>query len=257
MGVGGATDCGCASASVSCRSPSGCACCCNCNDKREHEKSTPLETGSPAGGALTACEGSATWSATWSDSCSCCSCRASRPSSTWKIQEREQQAAVHASAGGGVPGALPVVWTLADLGAAVWLLLDCFGGGGVGGLLLHLDHVWGAGFGGGGEAADGQRGGPVRVEAFGLQLGLRQEHLPPLHLLLQLLIVGLQARRSHRLERSVQADGAGLRGDSNLLPAVEPQRGDADLLDLLLRGSEQQVPVGPGWKRDLQRREAA
>lgn len=119
MGVGGATDCGCASASVSCRSPSGCACCCNCNDNREHEKSTPLETGSPAGGALTACEGSATWSATWSDSCSCCSCRASRPSSTWKTQEREQQAAVHASAGGGVPGPYPLCGLL-----LIWVRLS-------------------------------------------------------------------------------------------------------------------------------------
>lgn len=33
---------------------------------------------------------------------------------------------------------------------------------------------------------------------------------------------------------------------SNLLPGVEPQRGHADLLDLLLSGSKQQVPMRPG-----------
>lgn len=98
--------------------------------------------------------------------------------------------------GRGGAGVLPVVWTLADLGAVVGLLLDRFGGGGVGGLLLHLDYVWRAGLGGGGEAPDGECGGPVWVEALGLQLGLRQEHLPPLHLLLQLLVVGLQEARS-------------------------------------------------------------
>lgn len=45
-------------------------------------------------------------------------------------------------------------------------------------------------------------------------------------------------------------------GDSNLLPGVEPQRGDAHLFDFLLSGSKQQVPVRPGWKRNLQRRNA-
>ena len=46
-------------------------------------------------------------------------------------------------------------------------------------------------------------------------------------------------------------------GEPNLLPAIEPERGDADLLDLVLGGSKQQVPVGPGGQRDLQRGEAA
>lgn len=101
-----------------------------------------------------------------------------------------------------MPKALPVVWTLADLSAVVCLLLDRFDGGGVGGLFFHLDYIGRAGFGGGGEAADGERRGPVRVKALGLHLGLGQEHLPPLHLLLQLLIVGLYATRSHRLEQA-------------------------------------------------------
>lgn len=92
------------------------------------------------------------------------------------------------------------MWTLADLGAVVGLLLDSFGGGGVGGLLLHLDYVWRAGLGGGGEAPDGEGGGPVWVEALGLQLGLRQEHLSPLHLLLQLLVVGLQGARTKEMK---------------------------------------------------------
>lgn len=89
MDVGVATGCDCGSASVSgsCRFPSGSACCCSCNEKR-HVSGGGRWSRGPAGGALTACEGSAsgTWSGTWSDSCSCCSSRSSRPSSAWRME---------------------------------------------------------------------------------------------------------------------------------------------------------------------------
>lgn len=92
---------------------------------------------------------------------------------------------------------LPVVWTLVDLSPAVRLLLHWFEGLGVRGLLFHLDHIWGAGLGSRREATQcGQRRGPIGVQAFSLQLDLCQEHLPPLHLLLQLVIVRLR-RKSH------------------------------------------------------------
>lgn len=38
-----------------------------------------------------------------------------------------------------------------------------------------------------------------------------------------------------------------------LLPGVKSERGDANLFDLLLSGSKQQVPVRFGWKRYLQK----
>lgn len=258
MGVGEATGCDCGSASVSCRSPSGCACCCSCNKDKTRVSGGAGDRGSSRGRSY------------------CLRGERDRdlerdlerlllllllPSFTSFLKLEEKAAAASAAdsrAGqrwrgwwGAAPRASPVVRTLADLSAVVRLLLDGFGGGRVGRLLFHLDHAWRAGLGGRGEAAHGEGGRPVRVEALGLQLGLRQEHLPPLHLLLQLLIVGLQASRSWRLE------WAGLCGtlrDSHLLPGVEPQRGDADLLDLLLGGSKQQVPVGPGRQRYLQRR---
>lgn len=82
--------------------------------------------------------------------------------------------------------------TLVALSPAVGLLLHRFEGLVIGGLLLDLHHVRGAGLGGRGEAAQcGQRGCTIRIQAFGLQLGLGQKNLPPLHLLLHLIIVRL------------------------------------------------------------------
>lgn len=37
-----------------------------------------------------------------------------------------------------------------------------------------------------------------------------------------------------------------------LLPGVEFEGGDTDILDLLLCGSKQQIPVRSGWERHLQ-----
>lgn len=66
------------------------------------------------------------------------------------------------------------MWTLGDLSPVVWLLLNLFEGLGVRGLLLHLDHIWGGGFGRRREATQcGQRRGTIRVQAFSLQLSLR------------------------------------------------------------------------------------
>lgn len=119
------------------------------------------------------------------------------------------------------------MWTLVDLSPVVWLLLHWFEGLGVRGLLLHLDHIWGTGFGSGGEATQcGQGRSTVRVQTFGLEFSFRQENLPALHLLLQLVIVGL-------------------------LPGVESQGGEADLLNLLFTSSKQQVPMGSRWQRYL------
>ena len=92
---------------------------------------------------------------------------------------------------------LPIVWTLVDLSPAVWILLNWFEGLGVWGLFFHLDHIWGAGLGSRREATQcGQCRGTIRVQAFSLQLDLCQEHLPPLYLFLQLVIVGL-GKKSH------------------------------------------------------------
>lgn len=85
------------------------------------------------------------------------------------------------------------MWTLGDLSSVVWLLLNWFEGLGVRRFLLHFDHIWGAGLGCRGEATQNREGrSAVRVKPFSLQLGLCQEHLSPLHLLLQLVIVGLE-----------------------------------------------------------------
>lgn len=93
---------------------------------------------------------------------------------------------------------LPVVWTLVGLSPVVWLLLNWFEGLGIWGLLLHLCHTWGAGFRSRREATQcGQCRGTIRVQAFELQLGLCQEHLPPLHLLLQMVIVGLEKEQGY------------------------------------------------------------
>lgn len=87
---------------------------------------------------------------------------------------------------------LPIVWTLVGLSPVVWLLLNWFEGLGVRRFLFHLDHIWGAGLGSRREAAQcRQRRSTIRVQTFGLQLSLGQVHLPPLHLLLQVVIVGL------------------------------------------------------------------
>lgn len=95
----------------------------------------------------------------------------------------------------------PVVWTLVGLTPAVGVLLHCFERLGVRGLLLQL-HCGGAGLGGGREAAHrGQGGGPVRVQTFKLQLSLGQIHLPPVHLLLQLVQVRLGRNHSVSLHR--------------------------------------------------------
>lgn len=84
------------------------------------------------------------------------------------------------------------MWTLVDLVAGVGLLLDWFDRLGVGRLLLRFDHVGRAGLGGRREAAQrGQRRRAVGVQALGLELGFGQEHLSPLHLLLQLVVVWL------------------------------------------------------------------
>lgn len=193
MDVGAATGCDCGSASVSCRFPSGSACCCSCNEKRKMSG-----------------EGSRSRKASRGRSY-CLRGERERDlerdlerlllllllpifTSFLSLEDRGRVSISLRRCGGA--GVLPVVRTLADLGAVVGLLLDSFGGGGVGGLLLHLDYVWRAGLGGGGKAPDGERGGPVWVEALGLQLGLRQEHLSPLHLLLQLVVVGLRGARS-------------------------------------------------------------
>lgn len=86
--------------------------------------------------------------------------------------------------------------TFGDLVAGVGLLLDRFHLLRVGRLLLRLHHVGRAGLGGGREATQrGQRRRAVRVQALGLQLGLGQEHLPPLYLLLQLVVVWLRRKQ--------------------------------------------------------------
>lgn len=91
---------------------------------------------------------------------------------------------------------LPIVWTLVDLSPVVWLLLHWFEGLGVRGLLFHLDHIWGAGLGSRRKATQcGQCRGTIWIQTFGLQLRLCQEHLPSLHLLLQLVIVRLVKRQ--------------------------------------------------------------
>lgn len=103
--------------------------------------------------------------------------------------------------------------TLVDLSPIVWLLLHWFEGLGVWGLLFHLDHIWGGGLGSRREATQcGQSRGTIRVQAFGLQLSLCQEHLPPLHLLLQLVIVRLGEKsqfthRQHRVLATVSRQG--------------------------------------------------
>lgn len=144
--------------------------------------------------------------------------------------------------------------TLGDLVAGVGLLLDGFDLLRVGRLLLRLDHVGRAGLGGGREAAQrGQRRCAIRVQALGLQLGLGQEHLPLLHLLLQLVVVWLR-RKQERVSRQRGQQGAlsSNHKTTHLLPGVQPQGGDTHLLDVVFSWSEQQVPVRFGWKRDLQ-----
>lgn len=87
---------------------------------------------------------------------------------------------------------LPVVWTLVDLVPGVGLLLHRFDGLGVRRLLLHFDYIWRAGLGSWGEAAQrGQSWCSVGIQTFGLELSLSQEHLPAIHLLLQLVVVWL------------------------------------------------------------------
>lgn len=111
------------------------------------------------------------------------------------------------------------MWTLVDLSPAIWLLLNLFEGLLVRGLLFYLDHTWRTGLGSRREATQcGQCRSTVRVQAFGLQLCLCQEHLPPLHLLLQLVIVWL-------------------------LPGIESKRGDADFLNLIFSSAKQQEPM--------------
>lgn len=84
------------------------------------------------------------------------------------------------------------MWALGDLGPAIGLLLHRLEGRGLGGLVLHLDHVGRAGFGGRGEAAQrGERRRAIGVQAFRFELGLGQEHFPPVYLLLQVIVVGL------------------------------------------------------------------
>jgi len=86
----------------------------------------------------------------------------------------------------------PIIWTLVGLSPAVQLFLNCLDGLGVWGLLLNLDHIWGGRFGGWREATKcRQCRSTIGVEALGLQLCLGQEHLPSLHLFLQLIIVRL------------------------------------------------------------------
>ena len=92
---------------------------------------------------------------------------------------------------------LPVVWALGHLGPAVGLLLHWLQGLGLRGLVLHLDHVGGAGLGRRGEATEcGEGRRAVGVQTFGLELRLSQEHLPPVHLLLQVIVVGLAGGQS-------------------------------------------------------------
>lgn len=94
---------------------------------------------------------------------------------------------------------LPIVGTLIDLSPVVWLLLNWFKSLGVWGLLIDLDHVRGAGLWCRREATQcGQCRGTVRIKAFGLQLSLSQEHLPSLHLLLQLIIIRLEGKWKRR-----------------------------------------------------------
>lgn len=89
------------------------------------------------------------------------------------------------------------MWTLTELAPVVWLLFDWFEGLGVRGFLFHLDH-WGGGFGSRREPTQcGQCRSTVRIQALGLQLSLCQEDLSSLHLLLQLLIVGLRRVRKN------------------------------------------------------------
>lgn len=92
------------------------------------------------------------------------------------------------------------MWTLVDLSAAVGLLLYWFHSLGVWGFLLHLHHG-GAGLGGRREAAYArERRRSIWVQALRLQLGLCQEHLPSLHLLLKLFIIRLKRKKFNLLK---------------------------------------------------------
>ena len=87
---------------------------------------------------------------------------------------------------------IPVVRALGDLGPVVRLFLHRLQGLGLRGLVLHRHHSGGAGLGGRGEAAERREGRrAVGVQALGLELRLGQGHLPPVHLLLQVIVVGL------------------------------------------------------------------
>ena len=92
----------------------------------------------------------------------------------------------------GVKTSLPVVRALGDLGPVVRLLLHRLQGLGLRGLVLHRHHGGGAGLGGRGEAAErGEGRRAVGVQTLRLEFRLGQEHLPPVHLLLQVIVVGL------------------------------------------------------------------
>lgn len=156
---------------------------------------------------------------------------------------------------------LPVVWALVDLVPGVGLLLHRFDGLRVRRLLLHFDYIRRAGLGSWGEAAQrGQSWCSVGIQTFGLELSLSQEHLPAIHLLLQLVVVRLWETRVESVSRLVHGLSSGFvaRGNLNsltttyLLPGVKSERGDANLFDLLFSGSKQQVPVRFGWKGYLQ-----
>lgn len=87
---------------------------------------------------------------------------------------------------------LPVGWTFVDLGSAVLLFFNRFDCGRIWRLLFRFGHIRGARFGRGGEPPQcGQGRSTIRIQAFGLQLSFCQENFPPLHLFIQLLIVGL------------------------------------------------------------------
>lgn len=105
--------------------------------------------------------------------------------------------------------------TLGDLSAVIGLLLRWFDDLGVWRLLVHFDHIWGAGFGSRRESTERQqRRGSIGVQAFGLELSVLQEQLPLLHLVLEMLVV-------------------------RLLSGVEPKGSDANLFDLIFCGSKQ------------------
>lgn len=85
-----------------------------------------------------------------------------------------------------------IVGALGAMGSFFLLLLDCLQWLRVRRLLFRLHLSWRSWLGGGGEAPMGrERWGAVWVEAFGLQLGLLESHLPLLHFSLQQFIVRL------------------------------------------------------------------